>query len=439
VKGTNIGLRSSGCGLTGQTAPLGSGGGIRLPGNFILCLAVLFLGAGCVRSRPRETDPVLALVGEKKIGGRDFRRELDRLDPSLRRKYLRERETFLNELIEQEVIYQAAAGKGLPQTPENMKRVSRAEADAPIRRLKQQEIYSKISVTEEETAKRYQEEIAHPEKAKIVKSVLYVLSPPGGDVQELVEMIGSGVKEGLSLPETARRNSLPYETIEFDSPRFGELPAQVQSVAVRMNNKSGLAVNLAGTPYYFFKDAQPLSSCFREVGRAIRGEKGERALGEWVSTLRARSTIRLVEAALKDLAKTDAVAAKVNGVPVTVGDVVSLWKARPEKGDRPLDEKAALEAAIDREILRQEAMSKNLQDDPTVKKEVAGETRRILIELLTEQNVTALTPALREKQRAEWLEGMKKAANVRVFPENLKKMHIPPSREIQDVFGGEAI
>jgi hypothetical protein len=401
--------------------------------------AFLLTMVGCVRSRPKEADLVLAIVGEKRIRASDFRRELDRLDPSLRSKYVRERGAFLDRIVEEEVIYRQAVKKELAQTPEARKRLARAEADAAIKRLKEQEIYSRIAVKEEEIKERYQKEIATPEEARIIKSILYVLSPPGGDTRELVEMIGNGIEQGLSFPEIARRNSLPYETMEFDSPRFGELPPQIQSLAKRMTNKAGVAVNLGETPFYFFKDARPLSSCFREIGRAIRDEKGEKALRERLSLLRAKSAITLHEEVLKDKTKKDAVAAEVNGFPVTVDDVVSYQRGFPEKDETPLDQKSALDAAIDTEILRQEAMNRNLHNDAAVKEEVAREARRIVVELLTEQNVTALTPAAREKQRAEWVEGLTNAAGVTPFPENLNRMQIPPSKEIQDVFGGRTV
>ncbi len=404
-------------------------------------IAILILAASsCVRKTPEERDLVLAIIGERRVRGSDFRRELDRLDPSLRSRYSRDRMALLNKMIEDHVIYQKAVEKNVSRTREAQRRLAWAEAEAAIARLKEREFYTKVAVSKEEMEKRYQEEIARPEQSKIVKPVLYISSYPDDDTSSVINMIESGLGQGLSFPEIARRDSLPYDTIEFDSPRFGELPPQIQKVAVSMNSRTVVAAKMGEAILYLVKDVAPLSSSFREVRRVIRNEKSEKAVREWLSSQRARSTIRVHEEA-QDSSNTDAVAVEVNGTEITVGDIVALFRGLPEpqRSERASDWKALVDEAIDREILRQEAWKKGVQNDPTIKKNVERESRRILVELLTEQSVSGYTPAAREEARARWVEGLKKAAGVKVFSENVKKMYIPPSREIQEVFGGQSI
>jgi len=400
-------------------------------------LIVLFAATGCVRKGPRETNLALAIVGETKIRESDFRQELERVDPSLRSKFRKDRMAFLNRMIEEEVIYQKAVEENLSQDPEAKKRLAWAEEDIAIERLKELEIYAKVTVSEKEIEKRYGKEVTSPEESEIVKSILYISNYQDLEPREVISLMEKGLGEGLSFPEIAERYTIAYDTMAFDSPNFSQLPAPIPNVTRKMPNRTVVAFPLGGMPWYFVKDVEPLSSCFRRVRRAIRDEKREHALREWLSSRSAGSTIRVYEEALEDMEKSDAVVAEVNDVPIQVGDLRMLREtlSAEEKSEKQVDQKALLDKAIDREILRQEAWRRKLQEDKTVKEKMATETRRILVEILTERKVTGYAESVRVESRKKWVEGLKRAAGVQVFAERVKKMRIPPSKEIQDVFG----
>lgn len=410
-----------------------------------LCVGVLLLvAAGCIRRSPRKQDLVLATIGEKEVKESDFRAELDRLDPTMRSKYRRDRMALLDKMIEEEVFYRSALDSNLAETTEAKKRLARAAEDAAIERFKQLEIYSGVTVTKEEIEKTYSAELARREGSSLVKSVFYVCTLPEDRVRNLVNAIERGVEEGLPFREVAHRNSLTCQSFEFDSAAFSDLPPQMRSIGVGLYNRTG--ANLRGTPLYFFKDAELLdaellSPCARRIRRAIRRERRERALGEWLSSRRASSTIRVYEKALDDLENTDAVVAEVNGVSLTVGDVAALLKGLSvrDREKKAADSKALLDEAIDREILKQEALKKNLSEDEAVKEKVARESRRILVDLVIERDVAGVTPAAREKSRAELAASLREAAGVKIVAENLKKMYVPASKEIEEIFGGGTI
>jgi len=410
----------------------------------VYVVVLLFAAAGCIRRSPRKQDMVLATVGEKEVKESDFRAELDRLEPTMRSKYRRERRALLDKMIEEEVFYQSALDSNLAETPEAKKRLTRAAEDAAIERFKQLEIYSGVAVTREEIEKRYSVELARREESSLVKSVFYVCTLQEDRVRNLVNAVERGVKEGLPFREIARRNSFACQSFELDSAGFSDLPGQMRNIAVGLNNRTG--TNLRGTPLYFFKDAEVLdakllSPCARRIRRAIREEKKERALGKWLSSRRASSTIRVYEKAMDEIEKSDAVAAEVNGVSLTVGDVAAPLEGLSvrDREKKAADSKALLDEAIDREILRQEALKENLSEDKVVKEKVARESRRILVELVVERDVAGVTPTAREKSRAELATALRKAAGVKILAENLKKMYVPASKEIEEIFGGGTI
>jgi len=427
--------------LSGYSGRLRDRGFCERAAAFAAVVAWLLIGAtGCVRKTPEKTNLVLAVVGEKEIRESDFRRELERSSPTVKGKYRRDRMALLNQMLEEEVIYQKAVKENLLQDPEAQRRLAWARTDAAIERLKEVEIFKDIEVTGQDIARRYEEEVNKGGSSKIVVSFLYVSVHEGAEPVKVARMIEEGFQEGLSFAQIAERDGLPYDKdpIPFDSPRFNQVvPPQIQEIAQRLQNKRVVAASLGGVPWYFVKDVEPLSSCFRRVRSVIRDEKREGALRGWLAAGRASSAIRIHDEALENTKDRDAVAAEVNGVAITVRQLEALRDRLP-KENRSLDAtdaKALVNEAIDREILRQEAEKRKLDEDKVVKETVPRETRRILVELLTERNVTGLTDAVRTKSRTDWITGLRKEIGVRVFPENVKKMVLPPSEEIEEVFG----
>ena len=128
------------------------------PANLAVCVTVLLLAAeGCVRRSPKKEDLLLAKVGQAEIRASDFRAELERVDPTLRSKYLKDRLALLDKMVEGELLYQRAVERHLAEKPEVRRRLARVEEDAAIKRLKDLEIYSKVTVTEGEIKKRYRQ------------------------------------------------------------------------------------------------------------------------------------------------------------------------------------------------------------------------------------------------------------------------------------------
>jgi hypothetical protein len=389
---------------------------------------------------------LLALVGEKEIRVSDFRAELERLDPSLRSKYRKDRMALLNRMVEEELIYQNALKSDVAGTPEAKRRLRRVEEDAAIKRLVHRDIYSQATVTREEIGERYRQELARPKESSLVKSILYIFTLPEDRTAELIRRIEQEVREGLSFPQIARENSIQHESYEFDSAAFSDLPGQIRSKAFAMDNRTGSAADLGGTILHLFKDAELLdaelvSPCARRIRQALLYEKRERALRKWLSSRQANSTIRLYENALEDMTRMDAPVAEVNGAPLTVADVAALLEglSSDQRQKKLADKKALLKEAVNREILRQEAFQRKLQEEVVVKRNIARETRRLLVDLAIDRNVTGHTPAARKESLAAWVATLEKAAGVKRFAENVKKMYIPASKDMQDIFGDQAI
>ncbi len=427
--------------MSGYSGRLRNRGFCEVAAAFAAAVAWLLIGAtGCVRKTPEKTNLVLAVVGEKEIRESDFRRELGRSSPTVKGKYRRDRMALLNQMLEEEVIYQKAVKEDLLQDPEAQRRLAWARTDAAIERLKEVEIFKDIKVTEQEIEKRYGEEVSRGGSSEVVVSLLYLSASEDAEADKAVRGIKEGFREGLSFPQIAERHGLPYDRdpVPFDSPRFSQqLAPQLQEVARRMPNRSAVALSSGGTTTYLVKDVEPLSACYRRIRSLIRDEKQNDALREWLAAGRASSAIRIHDEALENTNDRDAVAAEVNGVAITVRQL-EAWREGLAKGNKNLDTtdaKALVNEAIDREILRQEAEKRKLDEDKVVKETVPRGTRRILVELLTERNVTGLTDAVRAKSRTDWITGLRKEIGVKVFPENVKKMALPPSEEIEEVFG----
>lgn len=427
--------------MSESSGPSRDRSGVRQVGVSVLALAALFLGAtGCLRRPPEETNLLLAVVGEKEIRESDFRRALERSSPALKAKYRRDRMALLNQMIEEEVIHQKAIKENLLQDPEAQRRLAWARTDAGIERLKEVEIFNDLRVTEQEIEKRYGEEVSKGAASDVVVPLLYLSATEDAQAEETARRIEKGLQDGLSFPQVAERYELPYDRdpVPFDSPRFTQqLAPPLQEVARRMPSRSVVAFRSEGTTTYLVKDVEPLSACYRRIRSLIRYEKQNDALTKWLAARRANSSIQIHEDALRNTTDNDAVVAEVNGVAITVEDVKALRDRLVEKTEKQglTDTRVVVNEAIDREILRQEAETRNLDEVPAVQQTVERETRRILVELLTERNVTGLTAAVRANSRTNWVEELKKEIGVKVFAENVEKMVLPPSEEIEEVFG----
>ncbi len=425
--------------------------------NLSLAVAMFsLLSVGCIRRSPKEKNLLLAKVGRQEIRASDFRAELERTNPALRSKYLRNRRALLDEMIEEELLYQRGLQAGLDQEPELKTRLARVKQDIAIDRFKQIEVYPPIKVTEAEIETRYRQEVARPQGATLVKTVLYLSSLPEGEAQSIVNEIGRGVEEGLSFPEIARKASLPYESVELDSVAFRDLDQQVQKLGAGMENRTGRALALDGTVLLLFRDAEPLygrvvrgqtgerrlrTSCYRRIRGAILDEKREADLRTWLRSRRESSAIQIYQQALEDLTQGEEVAAEVNGVPITVREVLQLLEglSPEEKRDRMASKRELLDDAIDRELLRQAAFAGNLQESNPARKELARQTHRLLVDLVVEREVSGITPAAREESLRTLVARLREAADVKIVAENLKKMYIPASKEIEELFGSESL
>lgn len=427
--------------MSEYSGPLRDGSLVRQVGVSILVLALFLFGAtGCLRKAPEETNLLLAVVGEKEIRKSDFRRELERATPALKAKYRRDRMALLDQMIEEEVIYQKAMKENLLRDPEAQRRLAWARTDAAIARLKELEIFKDIRVTEQQIEKRYEEEVSKGAASDVVVPLLYLSATEGTEAEETARRIETGLREGLPFPQIADRYELPYDRdpVPFDSPRFTQqLAPPLQEIARRMPSRSVVALRSEGATTYLVKDVEPLSACYRRIRSLIQKEKQNHALTEWLAAQRAKSSIRIHEDALKNLTDNDAVAAEVNSIAITVEDVKAIRDRLAGQTDtRDLtDARVVVNQATDREILRQEAEKRNLDEDQIVQQAVERETRRILVELLTERNVTGLTAAVRAKSLKDWTEELKKEVGVKVFAENVVNMVLPPSEEIEEVFG----
>jgi hypothetical protein len=430
---------------------------VKLTVNLCFCILILLIAAvGCRRGGPEQKNLLLARVGDVEIRGNDFRAELDRQDPTLRSRYLQNRRSLLDKMIQDELLHQRAMEMGLADEPGMQKRAARFTEDAAIERFKTRDIFSKVKVTEEEIRTRYDREARRPEKSSLVRPVLYLSSLPAETPQDLLGAIGRGVHEGLSFPEIARRNSLLFESVELDSIAFRDLDQQVRRLATAMENRTGRIISLGETIVLLFKDAEPLygrivrdekgeralrTACYHRIRRALREQKQKRELREWLRSRRAASTIRVDHEALDDMTRTDSVVAEVNGVSLTVQDVTApLEGLSPEqRRERLADKKSLVDEAINREILRQEAFRRNLHESDIVKKEAARKVRRLLINVVIEKDVVGVTGPARDASLRDLVAKLREDAGVEIVAANLKKMYIPASKSIEEIFGGETI
>ena len=122
----------------------------------IVSVAVVIAMTGC---GAEEEGAVLARVGSSEITELEFRRRLEELPPFARQQFSGPEGmlAFLDRLVEEEVIYQAAKDAGYEDDPEVRRTVEAVERRTMIQKFYSERIEGEVEIPEEEVVAYYEE------------------------------------------------------------------------------------------------------------------------------------------------------------------------------------------------------------------------------------------------------------------------------------------
>lgn len=175
---------------------------------FTFMLVVSFILTGCGKPVPKDDD-VLASVGDTKITVADFNKKLANLPERYRDVVKKRKAEFLQEVINDTLLYQEARNKGLHKDQEVRDLIVEAKKKILITRLLKDEVEDAIEVTDEDMEEFYDENKDRYMTPEIMR-VSHILVLSRDDAQNIQTELDAGARfedlaRAKSIDPTAQR------------------------------------------------------------------------------------------------------------------------------------------------------------------------------------------------------------------------------------------
>ncbi len=181
--------------------------------GIVVVSGLLFLLYFSPKKESRDKD-VLASAGKKVITTSDFKKRLQTLPEYYRNFAVENREVFLNDLINRELLFDEGERKGILRDKSTREKIEEAKKDIVVAQFVRKEVLGKIEVSEDELQKYYNE---HKEELSSGKR-----SPSFEESKPYLEKVLKSQKE-----EEVFRNFLKElrtrSKVEINSDRLKEL------------------------------------------------------------------------------------------------------------------------------------------------------------------------------------------------------------------------
>ena len=267
-----------------------------------IILTVLITGCG----RTPKEGPVIASIGNHNITAGGFNERVSNLPERYQRIVKRRKKEFLEDLINDTLLYQEAIRKELHKDEDVLKVIEEARKKILIARLLKDEIDDKIDVTHDDIIIFYNEN-----KSKYMTPEIMRVSHILVQSQETAEDIKKQLDEGASFADLARAKSVdPTAQRGGDIGYFpkGQLMPEFENACADLdiNEVSGIVETKLG--YHIIKltdrrqpQLKPIERVQDDIKSRLRTIKRQRAFNEMLSRLHEETDIKIDEEALSDL------------------------------------------------------------------------------------------------------------------------------------------
>lgn len=259
----------------------------------VFCAAALL---GCGKTSIK--DQVIASIGNVKITVSEFVERVANLPVKYRELVKKRQGEFLDELVNDTLLYQEALRKGIDKDKEVQKVVDEAKKKILIAKLLKDEVDGSIEVTEAEVEKYYQDnkdKYMTPEVMRV--SHILVLN------REDADKIAAELAKGASFEDLARARSMdPTAQRGGDIGYFpkGQLMPEFEAACATLdiNQVSGVVKTQLG--YHIIKltdrrqpELRPLDQVRENIKSEIRNAKRQQKFNDIVTELRKKTPVKI--------------------------------------------------------------------------------------------------------------------------------------------------
>ncbi len=268
---------------------------------FFCVAALLFTTAGCGKGSGR--DRVIASIGNMKITISDIVERIRNLPVKYQEFVKKRKEEFLDELINDTLLYQEALRKGLHKDREVQNILEEAKKKILIAKLLKDEVDDTIEVSEEKVELYYSENKGKYMRPEIMR-VSHILVP----TKEEADKIAAELARGADFEDLARAKSVdPTAQRGGDVGYFpkGQLMPEFEAACenLEIGGVSGPVKTTLG--YHIIKltdrrapEERPLDQVRDSIKAELRTAERQKKFNELVGKLRKDTAVKVNEEAL---------------------------------------------------------------------------------------------------------------------------------------------
>jgi peptidyl-prolyl cis-trans isomerase C len=270
----------------------------------VLLSASLIIISGC--GRPSGKGTVLASIGKSKITVAGFNERISNLPLRYQGIVKRRKKEFLQELINDTLLYQEAIRKGLHKDRDVLNVIEEARKKILIARLLKDEVDDVIEVSDEDVLMYYngnKSEYMTPE----IMRVSHILVQSREDAEEILKRLDAGEKfedlaKAKSVDPTAQRGGdIGYFPRGQLMPEFENACASLE-----VGQTSGIVKTKLG--YHVIKltdkrepQQRPVEQVKEKIRSKLRTIERQRTFNELLERLREETEIKMNDKALSEL------------------------------------------------------------------------------------------------------------------------------------------
>lgn len=266
-----------------------------------IAVCVIFALPGC--GQKPGSDTVIVSVGGKDITIRDFNERLTNLPERYREVVNKRKDEYLQELINDTLLYQEALRKGLHEDKDAKKVIEEAKKKILIARLLRDEVDAEIDITEEDIVEFYEENQDRYMTPEVMR-VSHILVPTMEDAKKIQEELA----KGASFEDVARAKSVdPTAQRGGDIGYFpkGQLMPEFEAgcADLEIDEVSGIVKTKLG--YHIIKltdkrdpQLRPIDQVKDKIKIQLRAIKRQNLFNDLLTKLRGNTEIKINEKAL---------------------------------------------------------------------------------------------------------------------------------------------
>ncbi len=269
----------------------------------LIVLAVMLIPVvqGC--SKPKSEGTVIAVIGDEEITDVQFNERIENLPERYRKVIEQRKEDFLEEIINDNLVYQKAMSEGVDKDEELIKMLAEARRKIIIAKYLQDTIEKKINVTEDDIKNEYETNktlYVYPEAMR----VSHVLVKTENEANEVL----AEIKAGGDFAVIAKENSVdPTAQAGGDIGYFpkGQLLPEFEAACAELEPGEISEVVRTKIGYHVIKltDRKPpkqieLKDIANKIVQKLQVEKKKAMFGEMITKLRKEINVKINKDAL---------------------------------------------------------------------------------------------------------------------------------------------